>query len=89
MNFQFDPQKSASNKAKHGIDFVEAQALWKSVVVRAHARDAGERRELIVGTIEEKFWTAIVTPRGDAIRLISVRRARPEEIELYRYETND
>ena len=28
MNFEFDPKKSKTNKAKHGIDFVEGQELW-------------------------------------------------------------
>ncbi len=89
MTFEFDARKSSANKAKHGIDFTEAQRLWRMPVVRTPARDDSEPRELVIGRIEQKFWSAIVTHRGDAIRLISVRRARREEIELYRYETRN
>jgi uncharacterized DUF497 family protein len=79
--FEFDPDKSASNKVKHGIDFVEAQTLWDSpVLLRLATVDYdGETRELFVGTIEGRHWTAVVTHRGGSIRIISVRRARRSE----------
>ena len=51
MDFEFDPQKSETNKAKHGIDFVEAQALWKSKIVLLPAKDALEKRYMVIGTI--------------------------------------
>jgi len=50
VQFEFDPQKSHSNKAKHGIDFVQARAIWKSKHVLLAAKDALERRYL-----EDKF----------------------------------
>jgi len=78
--FEFDPAKSAANKLKHGIDFNKAQALWDGdlleIGVVLYER---EERRLLVGTIGGKCWTAIVTQRGDRIRLISVRRARSRE----------
>lgn len=84
MRFEFDPAKSDSNRAKHGIDFVEAQALWDD---RTHtirkARDDGEARWMVVGRIEGRMWSAIVTYRPDTVRIISVRRARPAEEALY------
>jgi hypothetical protein len=52
VEFEFDPQKSAINKAKHGIDFIEAQVLWKSKHVRLGAKDALEKRYMILGKIE-------------------------------------
>jgi len=84
MEFEFDPKKSASNRSKHGIDFVEAQALWEDPdFVEIPARTTDEPRSLVVGKIEDQHWSAVITLRGDRTRIISVRRARPEEIEIY------
>ena len=84
MDFDFDPKKSASNRAKHGIDFIEAQALWDDPnLIEIPARVTGERRFLVVGKIAEKHWSGIITYRDDCIRIISVRRSRAEEIDLY------
>ena len=83
MKFEFDPQKSAINKAKHGIDFIEAQALWKSKQVRLGAKDALEKRYMIIGKIEREHWSAIITYRGATIRIISVRRSTRSEIDTY------
>jgi len=84
MEFEFDERKSKANKAKHGIDFVEAQALWDDVdLLQIPTRTEDELRNIVVGRIGEKHWSAIVTPRGERIRIISVRRSRDEERELY------
>jgi len=85
MEFEFDEEKSRSNKAKHGIDFVEAQALWgDSMLVEVPARTEDELRFLIVGTIDGgQFWSAVITYRGEKVRVISVRRSRPEEVAIY------
>ena len=83
MEFEFDPRKSESNKAKHRIDFVEAQALWKSKHVLLGAKDATEKRYLVIGTIGKEYWSAIITYRGARIRIISVRKATPAEIDTY------
>jgi uncharacterized DUF497 family protein len=81
QRFDFDRAKSAANKAKHGIDFVEAQALWlDDDRVERPARTVGEPRFQIIGRIGQTTWTATVTYRHeDTIRLISVRRARAAE----------
>ncbi len=82
MKFEFDPAKSASNKEKHGIDFVDAQALWLDdgiEVVLSKAQITTEARFLAIGLIGGKHWTAICTFRGETVRIISVRRARKEE----------
>ena len=84
MIFEFDPQKSTSNKQKHLIDFVEAQELWLDehrIVFPAITVD--EPRFMLIGTIEGKLWSAIYTLRNENIRIISVRRSRKEEIKLY------
>jgi uncharacterized DUF497 family protein len=83
VEFEFDPQKSEINKAKHGIDFVEVQALWKSNVVRLGAKDALEKRYMAIGTIGREHWSAIITYRGATIRIISVRKSTPLEIKTY------
>ena len=84
MEFEFDKQKSRSNKEKHGIDFVEAQALWHDIGrVEIPARTKDEPRMLVVGTINKKHWTAVVTYRDNKTRIISVRRSRPEEVQMY------
>ena len=82
--FEFDPAKSAANKVKHGIDFVEAQAIWlDNKIVVFEARMDDEPRFAATGRIGDLMWTAIGTIRSDSVRLISVRRARRDEIELY------
>jgi uncharacterized DUF497 family protein len=84
MDFEFDASKSVSNKNKHGIDFVEAQALWSDPdLVEIPVRTSDESRFLVVGRISGKHWSAVITYRHDRIRIISVRRARQEEIEVY------
>ena len=82
--FEFDDLKSKSNFQKHGIDFIEAQALWNdSNLLEIPAKTLDEPRFLIIGLIEKKHWSAIITYRNEKIRLISVRRSRDEEVTLY------
>jgi len=82
--FEFDLAKSDSNLIKHGIDFVEAQALWDDpMLLEIPAKTEDEPRFLVIGLIEGKHWSAVITYRGVNIRLISVRRARAEEVALY------
>jgi uncharacterized DUF497 family protein len=61
--FEFDQSKSASNKDKHGIDFVEAQSLWsggKLVMVPAKALE-DEPRFALIGVLQDKHWVAFYT----------------------------
>ncbi len=84
MQFEYDENKSASNKIKHGIDFDEAQMLWDDsnyVEIPVHCED--EPRYLLIGTMNSKHWSAIITYRQSQIRLISVRRSRKQEIDFY------
>jgi len=84
MEFEFDKQKSRSNKEKHGIDFEEAQTLWYDISrIEIPARTKDEPRMLVIGTINKKHWTAVVTHRGIKTRIISVRRSRTEEEQMY------
>lgn len=82
--FVFDEHKSLTNKNKHGIDFSEAQLLWEDVdMIIIPAKVIDELRFLIIGKIKNKHWSAIFTIRDDKIRIISVRRSRKEEIDIY------
>jgi uncharacterized protein len=84
VTFEFDPAKSASNKIKHGLDFVEAQQLWKSERVEIAVRlDSGEPRFAVIGMIGGRYHTIIITYRGKAVRIISARASRPSEKKLY------
>ncbi len=84
MEFEFDPQKSKRNKEKHGIDFYEAQALWDEPdFIEIPVKTNDELRFLVIGKISGKHWSGVITYRGDKIRIISVRRSRKEEVDIY------
>ena len=84
MEFEYDHNKSRKNKEKHGIDFETAQAIWQDQIVELEAiYYFSEPRFLIVGKLETVYWTAIVTYRGEATRIISVRRSRDKEVTIY------
>jgi len=94
MPFEYDPDKSKVNRAKHGIDFDEAQELWDDeTFLEIPAKDLDEPRFLVIGKIKNKHWSAVITYRDGNIRIISrrgtmsVRRSRDEEIELYENES--
>jgi uncharacterized DUF497 family protein len=84
FSFEFDSRKSNSNLKKHDIDFVDAQLLWLDPnLLEIPAKTIDEPRYLIIGKILNKHWSAVITYRNENIRIISVRRARDEEIEIY------
>ncbi len=84
IGFEFDPQKSDRNLAKHGIDFIDARQLWNdSNVLEIPARTVDEPRSIVIGRINAKHWSAVITYRGDDIRIISVRRSRIAKVALY------
>ena len=83
-SFEYDERKSQSNLKKHGIDFVEAQVLWSDpYLVEIPARTTDEERFLVIGKIRGKHWSAVITPRDDNVRIISIRRSRVEEVAIY------
>ena len=82
--FEFDPQKSASNLERHGIDFIDAQTLWNDAnLIEIDAKSDDEPRTLVIGKIQEKHWSAVITRRHGRIRIISVRRSRRTEVLIY------
>ncbi len=84
MEYEFDTNKSESNKKKHGIDFYAAQEIWHDAdFIEIPLKTSDEERFLVIGKISEKYWSAIITYRSEKVRLISVRRSRKEEVDIY------
>jgi len=84
MGFEYDAEKSAENEQKHGVDFEEAQTLWSDPeLLEIPARVTDELHWVVIGKLNEKHWSAAIIRRGENVRIISVRRSRDEEIEIY------
>ncbi len=84
MQFEFDPKKSNSNREKHGIDFSEAQSLWEDPdLIEIPVKCSDEPRFVVIGKISGKHWSGVITYRGEKVRIISVRRSRKEEVDIY------
>jgi len=84
MEFEFAPTKSNSNRKKHGIEFYEALALWNDAdFIEIPLKTIDEPRFLVIGRILDKHWSAIITYRSEKVRIISVRRSRKEEVDIY------
>lgn len=82
--FEFDTAKSAANLAKYAIDFIAAQRLWEDEeLIEVFSRADDEFRNIAIGVLENNHWTAVITYRGEYIRIISVRRSRLREVALY------
>jgi uncharacterized protein len=83
-SFEYDEKKSHQNLSKHEIDFVDAQSLWDDPdLLEIPAQTTDEARYIVVGTINGKHWSAVITYREEIIRIISVRRSREEEVRIY------
>ena len=84
MEFEFDHKKSESNEQKHGIDFYEAQKLWDDTdFIEIPVKTSDEPRFIVIGKISGKYWSGVITYRNEKIRIISVRRSRKEEVDIY------
>jgi hypothetical protein len=84
MKFEFDSNKSKLNKEKHGIDFIEGQMLWDDPdYIEIPAKIVDEQRFLIIGKIQDKHYSAIITYRKEKIRIISIQRSQSKEVEIY------
>lgn len=84
MEFEYDSEKSKANEVKHGIDFERAKELWSDedrLVIPA--RSESEARWAMLARYGARVWAAFYTLRGSRVRLISVRRARPNETAMY------
>ncbi len=84
MEFEYDRNKSKTNKEKHDIDFVEVQEIWNDEnLIEIPAKNVDEQRYMLISKIKEKHWSVIITKRSEKIRIISARRSRNEEVNLY------
>lgn len=84
LEFEFDSAKSAANLAKHGIDFTAAQSIWRDTHrIEVPARTTDEPRWMVIGQVDGRCWSAVVTYRNEHVRIISVRRSREEEVAMY------
>ena len=87
MKFEFDPIKSASNKSKHGLDFIDGQELWEDPErLEVPAKTDGEPRYMLIGKFSGKYWSAVFTIRDEKTRIISIRRSRTKEVNAYENE---
>ena len=84
LEIEYDPAKSEINFKKHGIDFDSARDIWLDPeVLEVPANLTEEPRYLVIGKVESKHWSAVITYRDEKIRIISVRRSREKEVMLY------
>ena len=88
MELDFDEDKSSATLKKHGMDFSTARDIWQDPdVLEIPLATSDEPRLMVIGKIQGKQWSAIITYRGQQrIRIISVRRSRKEEVALYEDE---
>lgn len=83
MIFEYNPIKSRVNKEKHGIDFEEAKQIWNGLYVVFSAKCEIENRFAIIGPVNNKLYICIYCLRDEKIRIISCRRPRKGEVDLY------
>ncbi len=84
--FEWDPVKAEDNIRKHGIDFVDVLAVFDdlgAVDEPDDSMDYGEERYKITGLMIGRLLTVIYTERGEAIRIISARKATKHEERFY------
>ena len=85
MAFTFDPEKNAKNVAERGLSFDLVERLeWETaIVVEDTRRNYGEIRLQVLARLEGRLYAAVVTPRGEDLRVISFRKANRREVERY------
>lgn len=84
MRFEWDDVKAASNLEKHGVSFEEAAQIWDDPnLMVLNAKRIGEKRKLAIGRSYSVVFSVIHTERGDAVRIISARRATQKERATY------
>ncbi len=90
MEYEYDVGKSVANLDKHGIDFEEAKLLWDDPwAYEVKVAYKGESRYMLLARYAGSIWAAIYTLRGNATRIISVRRATKKEVSFYDKQVNE
>jgi uncharacterized protein len=85
LEFEWDEAKRIGNLRKHGVDFARVvEFQWDDIQESEdHRKDYGERRWIAFGRIGDRVHVLIYTPRGERIRVISLRRANDKETDVY------
>ncbi len=84
MDFEWDERKRETNVAKHGLDFLDAANIFDGrPQLTLQSRRGDELRFVTIAELHARHVTLVWTWRGDAIRIISARRARSEEEKAY------
>lgn len=88
MAITFDPEKSARNVATRGLSFELVELLeWHTAQVLEDTRkDYGETRLQVWALLDNRLYAAVVTPRGEDLRVISFRKANKKEVKWYEQE---
>lgn len=84
MKFDWDGDKRLANIEKHGINFDDVDLVFadERSISYSSPRER-EERFVIVGMLRDRLISVVFTPRGEAIRIISARAARPQEKALW------
>ena len=84
-DFEWDDAKNASNSKKHGVTFADATQIWNDpMFLEVLLTSEPEERRAVIGKVgKNNYLTAIVTYRGDAIRIISARKSTKKEVDAY------
>lgn len=85
MPIVFDPAKNQRNIAERALSFeLVAEFDWSTVqVIEDTRRDYGETRLQLWGRIGDRRHIAVVTPRGEDLRVISLRKANAKEVKRH------
>jgi uncharacterized DUF497 family protein len=85
LKFEWDAAKAEANLGKHGVPFEDVRSFVfdTAVAVRDDRRDYGEIRMIALGFIGDRLHHLVYTRRGEAIRVISLRKANVREIRTY------
>jgi len=85
MAITLDPEKNAKNIVERGLSFKWVAELdWDTaLIIEDTRRDYGEPRLRVIARLGGRLHAAVVTPRGEDLRVISFRRASRKEVRLY------
>ena len=91
MRIEFDPDKDASNIAKHGVSLALVSRLdWAAALVWSDARRAyGEVRLCALAPLDGRLYFVAFVERSDVRRPISVRKANSREVQRYAQDDHD
>lgn len=84
--FEWDDSKQKINIEKHGIDFIDAIAIFNDInrIEKTIVHESGEKRSITIGMVSGVVLLVVYTLRGKSIRLISARRASENERKYYK-----